>query len=192
MYANALIRRYAAVPWWHLLLEGITAVIIGILLVSFPRQTTVVLIQLLGIYWFVTGILALVSLCIDRSLWGWKLFSGILGILAGVVVVRHPLWSAFLVPFTIVIILGVQAIIQGIIELIQAFQGGGWGAALLGVINIILGIFLLSEPVIATVVFPVVLGIVAIVLGVIAIFGSFRARAQEERLSPMQPTMPTA
>ncbi len=192
MYANALARRYAAVHWWHLLLEGITAVIVGILLVSFPRQTTIVLIQLLGIYWFVTGILALVSLFIDRSLWGWKLFSGILGILAGVVVVRHPLWSAFLVPFTIVIILGVQAIIQGIIELIQAFQGGGWGAALLGVINIILGIFLLSEPVIATAVFPVVLGIVAIVLGVIAIFGSFRARAQEERLSPMQPTMPTA
>ncbi|HZO70643.1 MAG TPA: DUF308 domain-containing protein [Ktedonobacteraceae bacterium] len=192
MYANVLARRYAAVPWWHLLLEGITAVIIGILLVSFPRQTTIVLIQLLGIYWFVTGILALVSLFIDRSLWGWKLFSGILGILAGIVVVRHPLWSAFLVPFTIVIILGVQAIIQGIIELIQAFQGGGWGAALLGVINIIFGIFLLSEPVIATAVFPVVLGIVAIVLGVLAIFGSFRARAQEERLAPMQPTMPTA
>jgi len=192
MYASVLARRYAAVPWWHLLLEGITAVIIGILLVSFPRQTTVVLVQLLGIYWFVTGILALVSLFIDRSQWGWKLIAGVLGILAGIVVVRHPLWSAFLVPFTIVIVLGVQAIIQGIVGLIMSFQGGGWGAALLGVINIILGIFLLSEPVIAAAVFPVVLGIVAIVLGVIAIFGSLRARAQEEQLPSAQPTMPTA
>lgn len=192
MYASVLARRYAAVPWWHLLLEGITAVIIGILLVSFPKETTVVLVQILGIYWFVTGILALVSLFIDRSQWGWKLLAGVLGILAGIIVVRHPLWSAFLVPFTIVIVLGVQAIIQGIVGLIMSFQGGGWGAALLGVINIILGIFLLSEPVIAASVFPVVLGIVAIALGVIAIFGSLRARAQEEQLPSAQPTMPTA
>lgn len=191
MYST-LAKRYAAVPWWHLLLAGITAVIVGILLVSFPKETTVVLVQILGIYWVVTGILALVSLFIDRSQWGWKLFVGILGILAGIVVVRHPLWSAFLVPFTIVIILGVQAIIQGIIELIMAFQGGGWGAGLLGVINIIIGIFLLSEPAIATALFPIVLGVVAIVLGIVAIFGSFRARAQEEQVLPAQPTMPTA
>lgn len=192
MYAGMLARRYTAVPWWHLLLEGIMALIIGLLLVSFPRQTTIVLIQLLGLYWLVTGILALVSLFIDRSQWGWKLFAGILGILAGLVVVRHPLWSAFLVPFTIVIILGVQAIIQGVIELIQAFQGGGWSAALLGVINIIFGIFILSAPLIATAAFPVVLGIVAIILGLLAIFGSFRAREQEERVSRPQPTMPAA
>ncbi|HEU5230225.1 MAG TPA: DUF308 domain-containing protein [Ktedonobacteraceae bacterium] len=124
---------FSFVPWWHLLLEGIIALIIGLLLVSFPGETTVVLAQLLGLYWLVTGILSLVSLFVDRSQWGWKLFAGILGILAGIVVVRHPLWSAFLVPFTIVIILGVQAIIQGIVELILAFQGGGWSAALLGV-----------------------------------------------------------
>lgn len=192
MYAGTPARRYAAVPWWHLLLEGIIALIIGLLLVSFPGETTVVLAQLLGLYWLVTGILSLVSLFVDRSQWGWKLFAGILGILAGIVVVRHPLWSAFLVPFTIVIILGVQAIIQGIVELILAFQGGGWSAALLGVINIIFGIFILSAPLIATAVFPVVLGIVAIILGLLAIFGSFRAREQEEQLPRPQPGMPVA
>ncbi|HEU5230222.1 MAG TPA: DUF308 domain-containing protein [Ktedonobacteraceae bacterium] len=59
-------------------------------------------------------------------------------------------------------------------------------------LNIIFGIFILSAPLIATVVFPVVLGIVAIILGLLAIFGSFRAREQEEQLPRPQPSMPVA
>ncbi len=189
MYSNALSTRHTTIPWWHLLLQGIMAMIVGFLLVSFPGETIIVLVQILGLYWLVTGILGLVSLFIDHSQWGWKLAIGILGILAGVIVVRHPAWSGFLIPFTIVILLGIQAIIQGIIELVLAFQGHGWGALLLGVINIIFGLFILSAPLISTCVFPVVLGIVAIILGAFTIFGAFRTREQQEQIAHPQPIL---
>jgi uncharacterized membrane protein HdeD (DUF308 family) len=160
--------------WWLLLLQGIIAVIVGLLLVTWPAETTVVLVQILGIYWLVTGILALVSIFMDSSLWGWKLCAGILGILAGIVIIRDPLWSAFLIPFFIVLFLGIQGIIQGAINFIHAFRGYGWGAALLGIINLLFGILILSSPLIATSILPIVLGIFAIVAGIVAIVGSFR------------------
>src|SRR2546423_5656339 len=126
--------------WWFLLLQGIIAVIVGLLLVTWPAASLIVLVQIIGIYWLVTGILALVSIFMDSSLWGWKLCAGILGILAGFVIIRHPIWSAFLVPFIVVLFLGIQGIIQGAINFLHAFHGEGWGAALLGVVNIIFGI----------------------------------------------------
>jgi uncharacterized membrane protein HdeD (DUF308 family) len=166
--------------WWLLLLQGIIAVIVGFLLVTWPAETTIVLVQIIGIYWLVTGLLALVSIFMDSSLWSWKLCAGILGILAGFLVIRHPIWSAVLVPFAMVLFLGIQGIIQGIVNFVHAFQGYGWGAALLGVINIILGILILSRLLIATFVLPIVLGIFAIVAGIAAIISALRIHEMQK------------
>jgi uncharacterized membrane protein HdeD (DUF308 family) len=161
-------------PWWMVLLEGIAAVILGVLLLTSPGMTTLVLVQVLGFYWLIVGILALVSLFVDRSLWGWKLCSGILGILAGLVVIRHPLWSALLIPTFLVILLAVQALMQGVIKIVESFRGGGFGAFILAILNILLGVLLLSAPLIAVLVLPLILGIVALIGGVSAIFLAFR------------------
>lgn len=164
------------VPWWLVLIEGIALVIIGILFLANPARTSVIVIQALGLYWLITGILGLVSLFIDRSAWGWKLFTGILGIVAGIIILQHPLWSPLVVGATLVIVLGIQGIILGIFQLIMALQGGGWGLAILGVVSIIFGIVLLTNVFVATVSLPWVLGIFAIVGGIIAIFQAFRQR----------------
>src|SRR4051794_16325648 len=92
-------------PWWLVLLEGISLIIIGILLFTDTDQTVFTLVLFLGIWWFIGGIFDLVSIFMDRSHWGWKLFSGILGIIAGLAIVRHPLWAAFLVPASLVWVL---------------------------------------------------------------------------------------
>jgi uncharacterized membrane protein HdeD (DUF308 family) len=175
-------------PWGLLLLQGIIAVIVGFLLVTWPAETIVMLTQIIGIYWLVTGILALVSIFMDSSLWGWKLCAGILGILSGFIVIQHPIWSALLITTFIVFFLGIQGIIQGAINFMQAFRGGGWGVALLGVINIIFGILILSRLLIATLALPIVLGIFAIVAGIVEIVGAFRIRdAQKLHAMRTQP-----
>jgi uncharacterized membrane protein HdeD (DUF308 family) len=111
-------------------------------------MTLLVLVQFLGAYWLVTGILSFVSLCIDRTLWGWKLVSGVLGILAGLVALRDPLWSAIFLPAVLVIFLAVEALIMGLTQVIHAFSGGGLGLALVGFLNIIFGAILLFNPLI--------------------------------------------
>lgn len=167
----------STIPWWLVLLEGIAAIIIGALLLANPATATFVLIQLLGIYWFVSGIFGIVSIFIDSSQWGWKLFAGILGIIAGILIIQHPLWSTLVVPATLVIILGIQGIIIGIVKLIQAFQGGGWGAGVLGVLSIILGLFLMANLFFATLSLPFVVGIFAIVGGIFALVAAFQVKA---------------
>ncbi|GCE19463.1 hypothetical protein KDK_32630 [Dictyobacter kobayashii] len=108
-------------------MEGVALVIVGLLLLVSPSTTTLVLVRILGWFWLIGGILSIVSIFIDNTQWGWKLAIGVLGLLAGLVVIQHPLWSAIMIPTLIVICLAVQALIVGAIELIQGFSGGGVG-----------------------------------------------------------------
>lgn len=166
----------SGVPWWLVLLQGIALVILGILFVISPGMTTVVVIQFLGIYWLIIGIFSIVSIFVDSSLWGWKLFSGVLGIIAGLIILQHPLWSPVVVGEVLIIILGVEGIIIGVVYLIQAFQGAGWGMGLLGVVSIIIGIVLLANIWAFTIALPLVIGILALVGGVISIIGAFQMK----------------
>ena len=163
-------------PWWLVLLEGIAALIIGVLLLTNPRATMLVLVQVLGIYWFVAGIFKIISIFIDSAMWGWKLFAGILGIIAGIIIIQHPLWSTLLVPTVAIVILGIDGIIIGIVSLIQAFKGGGWGVGILGVLSIIFGIILVANPIIGAAALPWVSGILGIVGGLFEIIVALRLR----------------
>lgn len=163
-------------PWWVMLIEGIAAILIGVALLFVPLKATAVLVQFLGIYWFIVGIIDIVRIFIDSSMWGWKLFSGIIGILAGIVILQHPLWATILVPGVIVWVFGFFGIVLGIIGLIQAFQGAGWGAGVLGALSILFGILLLTNALGASLALPFIIGILAIVGGLAAIVGAFQAR----------------
>ncbi|MBI4673502.1 MAG: DUF308 domain-containing protein [Chloroflexi bacterium] len=80
-------------PWWLFLIEGISSIVLGLLLLTNPAVTVLVLVQFLGIWWLVSGILDIVGIFMDKTAWGWKLFSGIIGILAGIVILQHPILS---------------------------------------------------------------------------------------------------
>ena len=163
-------------PWWLVLINGIAALILGILLITSTGSTVLILVQFLGIYWLVSGIFQIVGLFIDSTAWGWKLFAGILGILAGIVILNHPLISPLVVGGTIVIVMGVQGIIFGIVGLVAAFQGGGWGAGIMGVLSVIFGIVLLANPLLGAAALPWVLGIFGIVGGIAGIIAAFRMK----------------
>lgn len=176
MTAEAVERGRADFPWWLVLIEGIALVILGILLVIKPGMASLIFVQFLGIYWLIAGIFRIISIFLDRSMWGWKLFAGILGILAGIFVLQYPVWSPVVILSTMVIILGIQGIIYGGIGLFQAFKGAGWGAGILGAVSIAFGIYLLANIGAATLALPWVMGILAIVGGVAAIVMAFRLK----------------
>lgn len=164
------------VPWWVVLIEGIAAVIIGILLLVYPAATEVVLIQFLGLYWLIIGILDIVRIFMDSSMWGWKLFSGIIGILAGILILQHPIWATIIVPGVLVWVFGFFGIIIGVIGLIQAFQGAGWGAGILGVLSILFGLLFVFNALGFSLALPFIVGILAIVGGLAALVMAFQMR----------------
>jgi uncharacterized membrane protein HdeD (DUF308 family) len=165
------------IPWWVVLIEGIAAIIIGILLLINPMKMEFLLVQFLGIYWFIVGIIDIVRIFIDSSQWGWKLFSGIIGILAGLAIINYPLWSSLLVPAVFWWMFGFFGIIIGIIGLIQAFQGAGWGAGILGVLSILFGLLLVSNALKFSFVTPFLFGILGIVGGLAALVMAFQMRS---------------
>ncbi len=165
-------------PWWLLLMGGALNIIVGILLLTSPAKTVTAFVWVLGIYWFIHGIFVLVGMFIDHSAWGWKLFMGLLSMMAGIVVMRQPIVSAVALPMIFVLMLGIQGLIVGTISLVMAFKGGGWGAGILGVISIFFGLILIGNySNLATVVtFIWVVAGFAIVGGIVQIVQAFGQR----------------
>lgn len=176
------------VPWWLVLIEAIAAVIVGFLLLINPGSTTVVLVRLLGFYFLISGVLSIISIFVNSSLWGWKLFSGIIGILAGIAIVDHPLWAALIVPATFLWVIAIFAIIIGVIYLIQAFQGAGWGKAALGALSILLGVVILGRPLLAGLSLPLILGILLLAGGILALIDAFRLKDKQPSEANVEPS----
>ena len=167
--------------WWLFLLRGIVLSLFGVLLLTAPAATLSSLVLFLGVYWFIHGIFSLISIFAGRSSlhWGLLLLDGMIGILAGVFVLNHPLFAAFLIPTTLVAALAVFGLFMGAINLFQGIKGDGAGAVVLGVINILFALFLLSHPAMVAMFasfLPITIGIVGIIGGVSLIVKAFGIR----------------
>lgn len=165
-----------SMPWWVVLVAGIAAVVLGIVLLFNTAQTVIFLARLVGIYWLVSGILTLFQILRDKHLWGLRLIGGILAILAGLIVLFNPLFGAVITTGAIVIIIGGVGVAAGIINIIEAVQGGGWGIAVLGVLSLLFGVVLIFNPVVGAIGLALVLAVIAVVAGLAAIIIAFRMR----------------
>lgn len=136
-------------PWWLMLINGILAFIVGAVLLWAPVKAKVdaymLMVWFLGFYWLFRGIFDIVYMFIDHTGWGWKLFTGIIGIMAGSYILMYPVASGLALPTIFVWVLGFWGLMEGIILLIMAFKGGGWGAGILGALSIIFGGLLLAN-----------------------------------------------
>jgi uncharacterized membrane protein HdeD (DUF308 family) len=171
--APAALTGAVSFPRWVNLVGGITTIIVGLLLFAAPAATTAVLIQILGLYWLVDGVVRLVSLFVNRSGWGWKLCMGVLGIFAGLAVLQHPLWATYLVPTTLVFVVGFAGIGVGCVQMVAAVRGAGWGTGLLGAASVGLGLLIVLNPLEGLVALPLVLGVFALAAGIVSLVVSW-------------------
>lgn len=136
-------------PWGFLLIQGFAMVIIGAILLWAPAKdridTYLLLVNLLGLYWIVSGVLDLAHMFTDHTGWGWKLIMGLISIFAGFYIVSYPVAAAVALPRVFVLILGIWGLMQGTIALIMAFKGGGWGLGAVGIIGIVFGLILIAN-----------------------------------------------
>ncbi len=169
-------------PWWLTLIMGIAVLTIGAILLWAPAKSKVetyqLLVAILGFYWLIGGIMDLVSLFVDRTAWGWKLIMGIVSILAGGYILMYPVASAVALPRIFVMVLGIWGLFQGMIMLIMAFRGAGWGAGILGALGIMFGLILIANYTmpgvgLATIWTAAVFGVIG---GIVMIFQAFRDR----------------
>jgi uncharacterized membrane protein HdeD (DUF308 family) len=175
-YDNEMGYEILLVPWWVIVLEGIIAILVGLFLLYSPAATTVFLVQILGIFWLAEGILSVIGALIFSGNRVWKLLSGILSIIAGVVILMYPIYSPFVVLTLFVIFIGVWAIINGIVKIALALKGGGWGTGIIGVLTIILGLLLLSNSLIGALFLPWVFGFFLVIGGIGSLIWGIKMR----------------
>ena len=152
------------------LLGGIISLVFGVLLITRTEGVIQVVMLLLGLWWLIEGLFHLLSLFIDRSKWGWKLIGGILGVILGILVLNFPLVGGVVYFGVMTILIGALGLLFGIVAIIGAFQGAGWGAGVFGVVSVIIGLLLIFNVYVALNILIWIFAILLIIQGVVAIF----------------------
>jgi uncharacterized membrane protein HdeD (DUF308 family) len=169
-----------------LLFRGIAAVLFGILTLVWPNLSLAVLVLLFGVFAVVGGITAVAAALRNKEEqgWGFLLFEGILGILAGVVALVWPGIAAL----AFLYLLAAWAILTGILELVAplSFPMRGGRAVLMvlaGLVSIVFGVLIAAQPASGLLAVVWLIGVYAIVFGVMYIVVYFESRSLASSLA---------
>ena len=166
-----------ATDWTASLVIGLVTAVMGIIVLVWPSETLVVVSVLFGIQLIVFGVYRLIrAFADDVPNAGLLGFVGIIGILAGVIVLRHPFETvAFLA-----IVLGAVWIVFGSIDIIGAMAdrdtSDRWWSALFGLVTLAAGVVVVAWPDITVTVIAWIAGLYLTVAGVLMVVVSVQAR----------------
>jgi uncharacterized membrane protein HdeD (DUF308 family) len=174
--------------WWLVLLRGIFAVILGILAFIWPVATAVAFVWVFAFYAIIDGLVNIVQALSTRKTdptWGWLLTIGIVGVIAGVVVMIFPAAAGALALLVLLWIVAIWAIISGIFGIPAAASIATGGAKVLGIafsvlsilFGILLAIMLFATPQSALIGLIYVLGAYAVLAGIVLVIIAFQARS---------------
>jgi len=159
-----------------LLFGGIVSLVFGILLFTQTTATLGLIMLLVGLSWFIQGVVTLVGIFIDKAQWGWKLFGGIIGLAAGLLVLRNPVESTVVIPAIYSILLGLFGLLIGLAALLAAFQGEGWGIGIFGLVSLVIGLVLMFNSVVGGAVLVWLTALLLVVQGAVGVIWSFVRR----------------
>lgn len=179
------LQRLARDAWQAVLLIGISAVLLGALVLAWPGATLVVLGVLFGIYLLVSGLLQIVAAFgthAEASLRVLAFISGALSIALGVLCFR----SAFESILLLAVWIGVAWLFRGIAQTAAAASDAamparGW-QLFAGVVGTLAGLVVIASPFNSIGILTVFAGVWLLVTGVAEIISSLRIRSHAKRI----------
>jgi uncharacterized membrane protein HdeD (DUF308 family) len=165
--------------WWAIAVRGVLAILFGLIALLLPGVTMLSLVLVFAAYAFADGVFAIVGAvraAEAHERWGVLVFEGLANIAAAVVFVAWP--SMTVVVF--VLVLGVWAIVTGILELaagikLNFIDGRGW-LVFGGILSMLFGVLLIVAPMVGAVVLTWWLGAYALVFGVALVVFAVKLR----------------
>ena len=173
--------------WWLVLLQGVLSVVLGVLALALPGVTLGALILLWGLFALLNGVVdvfSAIGAAGSHRSWGSHLAGGLVGILAGLAILRWPGLSALFVLYLVAI----WAIMMGIVRIVGAIADRealphAWLVALAGVASVLYGIAMFAWPGVGLLTLVYLVGSYAIVYGVITCVIAFRLHSLPERMA---------
>lgn len=155
----------AAQVWWLLALLGVASLVAGVILVLKPSDSLATLAVVVGIFLLLDGIIELVgSFANSAEHRALAAIAGILGIVVGIILIRHPTHAVA----AIGLLIGVWLVAVGAIRVLRSITLGG-GSLLrlvIALLEIVVGIVIISDPHIGYATLAVLTGIWLIVNGI--------------------------
>ena len=168
--------------WWLGTVAGVATLLFGIAALFWPGLTLVTFVYIFSAYVLAWGIVSVIegfSTLHTDSLWWLKLLFGVLAVGVGVYLVRHPGVSFA----TLILLTGFTFIVRGLVDIVSGLFGGEIAGShrvltvVAGVLGLIAGVFILSQPVAGGVAFVWIIGLYALIVGPVLIAGSMEERA---------------
>lgn len=163
--------------WWMLLVRGLVGVILGIVLLAWPRESVEALIMLIGAFALATGVLIVAHGIAVRLFWPAVAAGGAMTIIFGLIFLLAPGAIATIV----VVLVGIWAVIFGIIELagssvIRRMNMDATFPLAIGIISLVFGLVLLVRPGVGIVTASILIGAYFLVTGAMSLWQALRVR----------------
>jgi uncharacterized membrane protein HdeD (DUF308 family) len=153
--------------WWLLLLVALCTLAVGVLLLVAPHRTLSTLAVILGIYLLAVGVIWIGVAIGVKEARGSALWRGVLAVIAGAIVIRHPSDSVTVLALAF----GIFLLVAGVFELVAAVEYAErrWWRIFAGLVDLAVGILIVSWPQFGIYTFAIVLGIGLLVRGAIGV-----------------------
>ncbi len=151
--------------WWPLvLLLGLVSSVAGVILILRPSNSLATLAVIVGIFLLIDGVIELVSAIGRDENRALSAIVGLLGIVIGIALIRHPFHGVAAVG----LLIGIWLVAAGVIRLVRAVAVGVHPVmrALIAGLEIVVGIVIISDPHVGYTALAVIAGIWLIVNGI--------------------------
>lgn len=151
--------------WWLALLIGAVSIVAGIIVILKPSNSLSTLAVIFGIFVLVDGIVELVAaLSGETQNRGLLAVLGALSVIAGVLLIRHPLGGVK----AVALLLGIWLIAAGVVRFVAAFAfpGNRLWRIIVALVLAIFGVVIVSSPHIGYATLALIAGICFISYGI--------------------------
>jgi uncharacterized membrane protein HdeD (DUF308 family) len=183
MAAGTQAREWGA--WWVPVMAGLISVIAGVLAIVWPDVTLLALALIAGINLVVLSAFLIIDGigADDRGDRTLRIVVGVLGVIAGIVVMRRP-GETLLV---LILAVGIWLVLDGIMDMVRAILVASEHRLLAivgGLFDLVLGICILALPELSLGTVAVLIGIGFVIRGVLLVVGGWRLRGIAAEAAP--------
>ena len=181
---DAIFSQYNGIPWWLMLIQGLSAVIFGVYSFIQPTVTLMFFVMIMGIYVLIEGLALLAA--VFRAKTGhlkpsYVFIRALVCVMGGLFVVFNPLKATVATSLFLGFVIGFVAITNGVIDIASGLQvrigtENDWGAVLNGVLYLLVGMFFVSTPLLSAATIGLIAGVLAIIFGSFYIYSAFTYR----------------
>lgn len=175
--------RAFARSWWIAVALGVLSLVAGGIVLARPDHSLRALAVIIGIFVLIDGVVELYLTLVHRvERAATAALLGILNVIVGVLLIRHPIAGVQ----AIALFIGIWLIAVGVVRVVVAFEtpGGRLGRLLIAGVEILAGIVIVSSPDIGYATLTLLVGFSFIANGIAMIAAGLLLRLLKDRQPP--------